>query len=58
MPRRHDSATSKTRADASREFFNGLTIDSWGADKEWVVLKCPSGYNYGVAKSKGKAKKK
>ena len=39
---------SNTRADASREFFNGLTIDSWGAGRQemgraqmplWVQLR-------------------
>ena len=24
----------------------GLTADVWGADKKWVVLRCPAGYVY------------
>ena len=37
----------------------GLTADTWGVDKKWVVLKSPATYNYGgaTAAKKGKGKK-
>ena len=35
----------------------GLTLDTCGDEKKWVVLRCPDGYSYPTAAQKSAAKR-
>ena len=35
----------------------GLTLDTWGDEKKWVVLRCPDGYSYPTAAQKSATKR-